>query len=232
MSTTMSRLSQTSALAWPHFGWLTMMTASWTLAGGTAGGLLGAGIALLGRIHPDALMLLTGFFALGGSLLGTTHGAVLGYLGRPAQPVHDATTPRAAAPLAITFAFVAALLIASLLMVGATLVRVGSPTGWVALIVALPVAFAALGWATVLGWHALEHAYTRWPDHRIGSLLMFGVFVVLLAACLGLRPVVPGTAMQLSALGCVLFAALATFWIAAPAVIVGLRLLHRGNGAG
>jgi hypothetical protein len=203
------------------------MTASWALAGGSAGALLTAVLLLSGRVHPDALLLTAGFFALGGCMLGTVHGAVLGYLGRPALMRSDASRPLLATLLATVLAVGAALGYATWMALAASLARADHPAGWIALLAALPFAIAGIAWATYLGWHALELAYDRWPDHRIGSFLVLGAFVVLLAIFLALQPAVPGTELQLSPFASTMLAALVTLWLAAPAIYFGLRLMHR-----
>lgn len=226
MSTTVSRVTHADP-AWPHIGWPAVTAATWSLAGGAAGGLLTAALVLTGNIHVDAVPIAILFFAAGGSTLGTVHGSVLGFIGRPAGTLHDTSDPAFAGPLAVAIAFAAALVLAILLGFGAIVARAGRAIGWVSLLFALPAALGAIAAATFVGWHALENAYARWPDHRVGSLLVLGAFGVLVLGALVVRPAIPGTQLQLPALGYVLFAALATLWVAAPAVVIGLRMLHR-----
>jgi hypothetical protein len=155
------------------------------------------------------------------------HGAVLGYLGRPAPFAGDKRFPALAVSIAAMSAFTAAMILAVWLSIAALAGRAGQPAGWLIGMVALPLAVGSLVWATMLGWYAIENAYARWPDHRIGSYLIVGAFAVLLTAFLALRPVLPGTRLQLSTAAGMVAAALAALWLAAPAIFFGLRLIHR-----
>lgn len=229
MNTTANYLPNATSLVVPHFGWMATVTGSWALAGGAAGGLATAGLLLLGRVHPDALLLTAALLATLGSVLGMVHGAVLGYLGRPDRSAGDTRFPALAVSVAALSAFTAALILAVWLAIAVLAGRAGQPAGWLIGMVALPLAVGSLVWATMLGWYAIENAYTRWPDHRIGSYLIIGAFMVLLGAFLALRPVIPGTRLQLSTPAGMVAAALAALWLAAPAIYFGLRLIHRGR---
>ena len=229
MSTTMHYLPDAADLVVPRFGWMATMTGCWALAGGAAGGLATAALLLLGRIHPDALLLTAAFLTTLGSGFGMVHGAVLGYLGRPRQDTGESRFPGLTVSLAALFAFAAAMIIAVWLAIAVLAGMAGQPAGWAIVLIALPIAVGSLVWATILGWYAIENAYARWPDHRIGSLLIGGAFIVLLAAFLALRPVIPGTQLQLSVPAGMIVAGLAALWLAAPAIFFGLRLIHNGR---
>jgi hypothetical protein len=229
MSTMRDYIPDAQSLVLPRFGWMATMTGSWVLAGGAGGGVATAGLLLFGRVHPDALLLTAAFLATLGSLFGAVHGAVLGYLGRPKAASSDSLHPRLTVPLAALFAFTAAMIIAVWLSIAVLAGLAGQPAGWFILLFALPLAIGTLVWATILGWYAIENAYARWPDHRIGSFLILGAFVVLLAAFLAVRPVIPGLRLQLSTPAGTIAAALAALWLAAPAIFFGLRLIHRSR---
>jgi hypothetical protein len=219
-----------SAGAW-HFRSMATMAASWALAGGIAGGMLAAGFVVAGRLHPDGAIIITLVLASVGSVLGIVHGAVLGHLARARSDSY--TWPEAIVGVAAAGAgLVVANVLSQWLVLASLLARAGSRTGWVYLAVLIPLSLAIVAWATFLGWHKLEMAYARWPEHRIGSWLVGGVFVLVSAAFLMLRPAIPGTELQLSWWATLVVAAVATLWIAAPAVIAGLRYRHGSRSSG
>jgi hypothetical protein len=211
----------------PYLGWTATLAASWTLAGGVAGGVLITVLLLAGRLHPDGVLIFAGALAALGGIFGIVHGAVLGWLGRPPNEVGRLHwQERLLACGAAVAAFTVAVLLSVWFAMSAVVARNGSASGWFALAAASFVALGIFWSATMLGWHALENAYRRWPDNRLGSLLVVGAFVVLVAAFVGLRPAIPGTGLQLSMSASIALAALASLWIATPAIIVALRLMH------
>lgn len=204
---------------------IAVMAASWSLAGGLAGGLLVVGFILTGRLHPDGLI--TALTAALGSIFGAAHGAVLGHLGRAAtlergQQWREWTL----AGFTSTIASVVAISAALWLSLIAVAVRAGSPLSWVIVGASGTVCLAVFVWVTALGWHALGSAYSRWPDHSIGSWLVVGVFMLLAGTLLLLRPTLPGTNLQLSTPMTIVVAALATLWVALPAIVLALRRSH------
>jgi hypothetical protein len=217
------------ATTW-HFRSMATVAASWALAGGTAGGLLVAGFVMAGRLHPDSAMIVTAVLASLGGVLGTLHGAVLGHIAR--ARILPYTWPElTVGVLATGGGIVLANVLSQWLVLGSLLARAGNRTGWAFLATLVPVCFGVLLWATILGWHKLGAAYTRWPDHRLGTWLVAGVFVLISTVFVTLRPAVPGTELQLSWWATLLLAAVATLWIAAPAVIAGLRYRHHSRPA-
>lgn len=202
------------------------MAACWSLAGGLAGGLLIVGLILTGRLHPDALIAV--MMAALGSLFGAVHGVVLAHLGRPLLAGRSRGWREwAITLLVVAAAFVLAIAATLWLSMSAVAARAGSPSTWVILAAGIAVCLGVFVWATVLGWRALESAYARWPDHWLGSWLVFGVFMLLTGSMLLLRPVLPGTGLQITPLGAIALAAVATLWIALPAIVVALSLAHR-----
>lgn len=210
-----------SAGAW-HFRSMATVAASWSLAGGIAGGMLAAGFAAAGRLHPDGAIIITLVLAGMGSVLGIVHGAVLGHLARARSDPY--TWPETTIGLVAAVAgLVVANVLSQWLVLAALLARAGSRSGWIYLAVLIPLCLGIVAWATFLGWHKLETAYARWPEHRIGSWLVGGAFLLVSAVFLVLRPAIPGTELQLSWWATLVLAGVATLWIAAPAVIAALR---------
>jgi hypothetical protein len=213
-----------------HVGWTATVAASWTLAGGVAGGVLVSVFVLASRIHPEAVVPLALLMASLGAILGTVHGTVLGHLGRPPAGTYVLTrTDRLLALGLVLLAFPLALLLAQWLAMAAVLLLAGSIWGWPTVLGSSALAAAALIWASTVGWRTLETALHRWPDHRLGGWLVLGSFAVLLVVFLALEPTLPGTELRLNRGGWVVLAGLATLWVAAPAIILALRLTHLGE---
>ncbi|HET9439589.1 MAG TPA: hypothetical protein VFO52_05435 [Longimicrobiales bacterium] len=211
----------------PNLSWIANMTVSWTLAGGVAGGVLIAGLVLTSRLHSMGIILVVALVATFSSALGTVHGAVLGYLGRSdvSQRLrwHSWLLVGLAAAVAWAFAVVFAIWLA----LGAMAATAGERSGIVGLVIAAPVAIAIFTWATMSGWQAIETAYHRWPEHRLGTLMVVGAFVVLSASMLLLRGTIPGTDIRLSPVVAGALVGIAVLWIVSPAVIVALRFARK-----
>jgi len=85
--------------------------------------------------------------------------------------------------------------------------------------------------AGVQGFRALQSAYARWPEWRLGTALVAASFAALLIVFLADRPELWGLRMRVTPVGAVLMAAVATTWIAGPVITVGLILLRKIPGA-
>jgi hypothetical protein len=214
--------------AHPLLGRSAQLAVTWAVAAGGAGGGLVAALLLAGRMHPEAGITVGALLATVGSMLGAVHGSVLGYLGRPESDIHATSwTERAFAMVVAAGALIGAITLALWLVLSALVVRAGSAWGWVAFTAAAALGLVFALQATLLGWRSLDTAYARWPEHRLGTLLVLGAFGVLCAVFLALRPAIPGTQLQLSAIAWIFVAALATLWIATPVIVIALRLVGR-----
>jgi hypothetical protein len=213
---------------WYRPGEVALLTVSWSLAGGLAGGLLIVFLMTAGRLHPDPLPAI--LMAALGSVLGAVHGAVLARLGR--SEVAQVSRDRWLITLSFAVvACIAAVIGSGWLALSAATARAGSTVGWVMFATGGILSLGTFVWATVLGWRALEHAYARWPDHSLGSWLTVGVFLVLTGTFLVLRPAFPGTGLSVSPMGGLFLAAVATLWVALPAIIIALSFAHRRIGS-
>lgn len=220
---------------WPtsRVGWIASLSVAWALAGGVAAMLLVAALILTGRLHSMDMLLLAGAVAGIASVFGAVHGGLLGLLGK-AEAANWLSWRKT---LFVVVSTVAACCfsVAFGMWIGISTMaaRSGYRGGIIALVVAAPIAVAILAWATVLGWHAMEIAYARWPEKRLGSRLVIGATAVLSLFMLLLRGAIPGTDIQLSAFGAIVLVAVAVVWIVSPAVILSLRLntyAHPGRG--
>jgi hypothetical protein len=219
--------ARSSQSADAYLSWAAQVAAAWSAAGALAGGLIVAGFLAAGRLHPEGAVLAALVLATAGGLLGVVHGAILGHLGRPAETDHAVSwADRALALLAAAAALFGAVLLTIWLVLSAVLTRTGSAWGGLALLIGSAIAAGVLVWATLLGWRSLEAAYERWPDHRLGTLLGVGAFAIISLVLLALRPAIPGTGIQLPAVGWIVVAAIATVWLAAPVIIMALRVVH------
>jgi hypothetical protein len=228
MSTTMMQMeaARGEAVVARDVGLVGRVIVTWGVAGGLAlGGFLVAGMTLAGRLSGNALLTTSLVLYLIGALLGLVHGVALAYFGRPAG-----MTPRQAfgrlgmgllyAIPALIVGFLAAGWIAMssvALYLGRTLPVVGAGIGW--LVGAVLVLVAALS-----GLEALRHAYARWEDRRLGTVLVAGTFAALLVLFLADRPELWGTRFRVTEVGAVLLAAVGAFWIAGPVVTLALWL--------
>jgi hypothetical protein len=201
---------------------------SWTAAGGfLLGGFLIAAMTLSGQMSGSGLLLTSSGLFLIGAALGFAHGAALGFFGRP-----GGTTAREAAG-SLTLA---AIYTIPVLAVGVV------TAGWIAMTVVslyagswIAIGLSGLAWAAgaavvvsagVQGWKALGNAYARWPERRLGTLLVAATFAALLVTFVADRPVLWGMQLRVTELGAVLLAAFATLWIGGPVVTVALHAVH------
>lgn len=203
------------------------MTVSWSMAGGIAAGVLIVVLVLTSRVHSMGLVSITAVVAMAGSLLGSVHGVVLGYLGRGEPNSKLGWRNWALVVVAAAAGSAIAVPFAVWLVLSAMAMAAGGTSGAIGLFIAVPVTLIVFAWATLNGWDALEAAYTRWPQKRLGTLLVVGVFAVLSASMLILRGAIPGTEIQLSMLAAIVVVALGVIWIVSPAVIVALSIASR-----
>lgn len=223
----------TTPQAHPHSAYVSrslQLACSWSLAGAAAAGLLLALLLAAGQI-PNPGMILEMALGLGalGSLMGTVHGAFLGFLSRP----DDAERPvpakdRAMFVLTSVVTFVVALMLATWLPLSAGLVRAGLVFGWLGIFVSGMITVFVFAWAWDLGWHSLLVAYNRWPEHRLGSTLLAGTFALLAVTLLLVRPALPQGNRLVATVIYLVAAAAATLWVAAPVLVLGLRRRMHG----
>ena len=202
---------------------------TWAVAGGLAlGGFLVAGMTMAGQLSGNALLMTAGVLYVIGAVFGFVHGAALGFFGRPADmPKREAVAKLGMAALyalpAVTVGFLAAgwiAMTAVAVYLGRPLPMVGVGLGWVA--GAVIVMVAALN-----GWRALQNAYARWPDRRLGTVLVAATFGALMLLFLADRPELFGARIRVTEVGAVLLAAMGAFWVAGPVVTIALHLMHR-----
>lgn len=205
---------------------------TWTMAGGVVlGGVLVAAMTLAGRLSGHGLFVTaTGLFLIG-SLLGALHGAVLGYLGRPAGM--DRREALHCVGRAGMYAVPGSAL-AWLLTIWVAMTLVAAMTDGLGATVLVAVAWmgsaAVLAWAAVSGTRALVNAYARWPQRNLGTVVVAASFGALLIAFLADRPMMWLLRMRVTEVGAVLLAAAVTLWVVGPLVTVALRMIDELPG--
>jgi hypothetical protein len=202
---------------------------AWSAAGGIAlGGLLVAIMTLSGRLSGFGLFMTASGLFVAGAVIGLVHAVALGYFGRPAG-----TTPAEAAGdllrgavyalVALPFAWIAAMWIAlsmPAVYMGRVPALVGVGLGWAA-------GVAVVATAAVAGWRMLRNAYARWPERRLGTVLVGATFTALLVLFLMERPEIWGLSLRVTETGAVLLAAVATLWLGGPMITLALRLVAK-----
>jgi len=202
---------------------------AWAGASGMlAGGAWVAALMREGRAHPNtSLIMTTAFFVLFGGL-GFVHGGVLGHLGRPLGYTRWQTA-RSLFWAALLGAPVLALLweMSVWISISDAAIRMHGPAQWIGLVSSWLVLLVVSATAVVQGVAALRAAYTRWPDARLGTLLVAATFGFVLANFLSEPPVLWGSNLRFTGAGAFLLAAGVTAWIASPVIVMTLQLLHR-----
>ncbi|MEJ2679495.1 MAG: hypothetical protein P8174_10530 [Gemmatimonadota bacterium] len=205
---------------------------SWSVSGGLLlGGFLVAAMTLAGRLSGNALLLTSSGLFLIGAALGFLHGAVLGFLGRPeGQSRGDALSGLALSILYDVPVLLVGLVVSGWIAMTVVAVYMNRIAPMVGVVVAWAVGAVLVLVAVRQGWVALKGAYARWPERRLGTVLTAGVFAALMVLFVAQRPVIWGLQMQVTAVGAVLLALAATFWLGGPAVTVALKVVRRIPG--
>jgi hypothetical protein len=234
MTTTTMRTEATAGTTVERdVGLMGRVAVSWTVAGGVAvGGFLVAGMTLAGKLSGSGLMLAAASLYVIGGVLGFTHGAVLGFLGRP----EGVTAREAAGRLGMAALYAMPALIVGFLAAGwiamtSVALYIGTPLPMVGVAVGWLIGAALVLFAAVSGWEALGNAYARWPERKLGTALVAATFTALLVLFLADRPELWGLRMRVTEVGAVLLAAVGAFWIAGPAVTLALALRRRLSAA-
>jgi hypothetical protein len=234
MTTTILNQNETAtgAAVGRDIGLAGQVAVSWSVAGGLAvGGFLVAGMTMAGKLSGSGLMLAAASLYLLGGLLGFAHGAALGFFGRPA----DVTAREALGKLGMAALYALPALIVGFLAAGwiamtSVALYVGRPLPLVGVAIGWMVGLVVLIVAAVSGWEALGNAYARWPERRMGTVLVAATFAALLVLFLADRPELWGLRLRVTEVGAVLLAAVGAFWIAGPAVTLALMLRRRLQG--
>jgi hypothetical protein len=199
----------------------------WTAAGGfLVGGFLVAAMTLAGKLSAMGLLATaSGLFVIG-AVLGFVHGAALGFFGRPA----GMTRREAAGAIGMGAVYALPTTALGLVVSGwiaMTLIAqyTGRLAAWAMVGLAWAIGIGIVAYAVVKGWQGLRNAYARWPQRRLGTALVAASFAALLVTFLAERPELWGLQLRVTEPGAFVLAALATVWIAGPAVTLALRMI-------
>ena len=77
------------------------------------------------------------------------------------------------------------------------------------------------------GWRGARRAFARWPERRLGALILAGILAILAVGFVLEQPALWGTDVQVKGLGALILALGATVWIALPVVLAVLHGAHR-----
>ncbi len=207
-------------------GW-TVLT--WTIAGGVMTG--GAWVLVLeatGAVDPVRAGSLAGFLFFFGAIVGVAHGLVLGIVGRP----HGRSVTWAMGSAAIgLFLTIPALAGGWVLSHAIAEVPASNPLGGGSALAASGL-FWGIGAAICFlaafeGFRSLRNAYKRWPDWKVGSILLVVLLGILAVQFVSDQPALWGTEIQVTGFGALLLALGATIWLGAPTIVVALMVAHR-----
>jgi hypothetical protein len=188
-------------------------------------------VALIGYLRPESTHLLLGvvppLFGLG-VVAGFFHGAVLAYLGRPLACTRHSywSQLRQGALWSVPGVAVAALIAfwtaytSTLASAGRTLWLLAVVGGWI-------TGAVVCAWASVEASRALLNVLRRWPEQRIGLVLLAVTFAVLLYWLTNLEVQMRDLQFQLSPLAAAPVALALTLWLAAPVETILLHVIHR-----
>jgi hypothetical protein len=191
--------------------------------------LVGA-LTITGLVEPGLQLLAAPMFFLAGAFLGLLHGSALSLLGRPTCLTRGAALKHAivAALVSLPLLGISWLVTASITLTAALmtqmrvswlLVAVG---GWI-------LGLALCAWAVAEGLRALRTAMSRWPDGRVGSVLLTAILGATTVLFVYLRPPIVGTSLRVKGLGAVALAVAVTLWVALPTVWAALHFLRQSH---
>jgi len=198
----------------------------WAMAGGIAvGGVLVAAMTLAGRLSGNAIFATSTALFIVGAMLGLIHGGVLGFFGRPSETSANLAARHLA--LSILYA-IPGLAVAWLISVWVALTLIAAYSASVGALVGVVAgwigAAVVLSAAAIHGLRAMRNAYARWPERRVGTLLVAATFAGLMVIFMADRPELWGLPIRLTQTGAVLLAALLAIWVVGPIVTLALRL--------
>jgi hypothetical protein len=197
---------------------------SWTAAGGfLLGGILIAVMTLGGQMSGSGLLMTSSGLFLIGSFLGFAHGSVLGFLGRP----EGESRKEALHSLGLGAIYCIPVLAIGLVVAGWIAMTVVSlyTASYVAMgisAVAWLIAAAVVVSAARQGWTGLRNGYARWPERKLGTVLVATAFAALAIIFLAERPVLWGLQLRVTEVGAIALALFGTIWVAGPVVTMAL----------
>ena len=204
---------------------------SWTVAGGVAGGgiLVGA-LTIAGVVEPGLQLLAAPVLFVAGAVLGLVHGVVLSLVGRPRCLTRGTALRHAllAALISIPLLGIGWVVTASITLTAALMTELRASWlffavgGWI-------LGLSLCAWALWEGWRALRAAFGRWPDGRVGTVVLTAILGATTVLLVRVRPSIVGTDLRVNGLGAVALAVALTLWVALPTVWTALHFLRQNN---
>lgn len=218
-----------TGLRLPTIGFTGRVAVVWTVASGIlVGGLWTALLLLAHRASASSFLPMTSILCMAGAALGFLHGALLGYVGRPAGvDTRDAARSLALAVVWAIPGFLLAWGMALWISMTGAAMTLGRSSLIATVAVGWLVGVGMCCWAAAEGYRAVRNACRRWADYRLGTGILLSTFAVLALSFAIVRPEIWGTDIRVTRVGAVLLALGATIWIAGPLVIIALHFFHR-----
>ena len=201
---------------------------AFSMAGGmTLGGVFLASLTISGAMSSSGIFDIMLVACGVGMLLGLVHGAILAVLGRPADMAsREALRTVGKGLIWLPPAAIVTVAASTWVSLSAVALQGGRMFAATAMVMGWIVAAAIFASTLVDGLTALRNAYERWPEHRIGSVLLVLIFILLTGRFLVTPPVLWGVDLALSRMGAFVLAVAGTVWVAAPILIVLLHSIH------
>lgn len=209
-----------------HLGLVGQTSASWGVAGGLVATLLVCAHIAVGGLSSSVGFLTASLFFVVGATAGFLHGALLAYLGRPA----DVSRRTALARLLLGAGYSVPTLTVGWLVAMLLVLSALSFTAerYMAFLVTVPAwigAAALLGWAGVETRLTLQHLHRRWPGDRALLMTLLLAFLALMPAFIVTRPEIWIIGVRPSPTAAAIMALAATTWIVGPLLaFAGLAL--------
>jgi hypothetical protein len=209
-----------------ELGMVGQVATSWGVAGGLLAAVVVTAHVLLGQLSAGLGFLTTTIFFVAGALIAFLHGAILAYLGRPADVDRKTALRRLALALvyaipSLALGWAIAMLIslsAAAYIAGRTAALVASGLGWL-------VAVGVFVWAVVETREAVSNLCRRWPGANAILVVLGLAFLAALPIFLVTRPEVWVVGVRPSATAASVMALAAALWIVGP--LGALALLAR-----
>ena len=210
-----------------QLGLVGQLATAWGVAGGLVAALVVTAHVLAGQLSSGFGFLTTTIFFLAGGFIGFLHGAVLAYLGRPAEVDRKTALRRLA--LASVYALPATILgwsVAMLLSLSAAAYLTGRGGALAASVVGWLATVAVLVWAGVETRGAVANLCRRWPGAGAVLVVLVLAFLAVLPVFLVTRPEIWVVGVRPSATAATFMAGAATLWIGGPLATLGLLAIR------
>lgn len=202
---------------------------AFTMTGGMiVSGLLVASATISGHMSPNGALSTTCLLFAAGTVLGWLHAVLLGYAGRPeGETCGDAVRNILFGGVCSLPALLVALLAAAGIALSGIVVRSGGLLAIVAATFCWVTGLAICLWAASVTLEAYRNALVRYPEARLGSVLLGVLLFVLLVLFERTHPEIWGTNYRVTPIGAAILALGVTVWIGAPLLLPLLHVVYK-----